>query len=132
MSIMVIVADDDILFREGLCLLIGGEEDMEVVGRTGETEGLTTMVQWLDPDVLVLAVDMIRGDGFVAGKRVRAGSPDLPILALVSQPTLKEREEVARAGFAGYLGKICTSEDLREAIRTLSRGGDLFSDAANP
>jgi len=128
MSIKVIVADDDTLFREGICLLIGGEEDMEVVGRTGETEGLTAMVQWLDPDVLVIAVDMMRGDGLKAGMRVRAGSPDLPILAIVSEPTPRERDEVARAGFSGSLGKICTSQDLSKAIRTLSRGGGLFPD----
>lgn len=120
MSIRVAVADGDTLFREGLCLLIDRESDMEVVGRAGRTDSLPAMIRRIEPDILILGMETDTGGGEPIGRRLERAFPSLPVLALRRHSSRGSSGMKVKRGFATCLNRTSTLEELRQAIRRLA------------
>ena len=123
-SVRVLVADDHAAVRAGIVLILGGVDDIEVVGEAGDGEQAVAMARELRPDVVLMDVRMPRLDGISATKEL-AGVSDVLILT-----TFDVDEYVfgaLRAGAAGFLLKNTDAESLVEAVRLVARGDGLIS-----
>jgi DNA-binding NarL/FixJ family response regulator len=124
MTLRVVLADDQDLVRAGFRVILGMEDDIEVVGEAGDGLAAVELATRLRPDVVLMDVQMPGIDGLAATRRV-TGSTKVLIL------TTFDREdylfEALRAGASGFLLKNASPEDLVEAVRIVARGDALLS-----
>jgi DNA-binding NarL/FixJ family response regulator len=140
-KIRVLIADDHALMREGIRALLGGTDDVLVVGEAANGDEAIREAARLDPDVILMDVAMPGLGGLEATLTIRKERPSAKILVLTQYV---DREYVARflkAGVAGYVLKKAASSDLVSAIRSVQRGGlvldpeiarDVLSDPGRP
>ncbi|GHO48514.1 response regulator transcription factor [Ktedonospora formicarum] len=122
--IRVLIADDHLMVRKGLSLMLEekGDEGIELVGDAADGAAAVAMVEQLQPDVVVMDIRMPGLGGIAALKRIRRAWPHIAVLLLT---TYNEDELIIQglqAGAYGYLLKDITSDTLLNAIRTAARG----------
>ena len=119
----VVVADDDVLLREGLAGLLTSN-GFEVVGRAGEPEHLLTLVREQRPDLAIVDIRMPpthTTEGLEAARAVRREFPDTAILVLSAHVEVEQATELLASGkSAGYLLKDRVS-DVDDFLATLDR-----------
>ena len=124
----VLIADDHTLFRYGLRALLGPEEDMELIGEATTGEEIITMATDLDPDVILMDLNMPGCNGIEATRQIRKRSPNVKILVL----TMFDDDSVfaaLRAGAHGYVLKGASGIETLRAIRAVADGEAIFSPA---
>ncbi len=119
--IRVLLADDHGVIRDGLGRLIGGLEDVELVGTAADGAEAVEQAERLRPDVVLMDLDMPRVDGIEATRRILAAQQTnvLVLTAFSDRPRILGALE---AGACGYLLKDAASEDVAEGIRAAARG----------
>jgi DNA-binding NarL/FixJ family response regulator len=128
-SIRVLVADDQSLFREGLRTLLEVQPGIEVVGEAGDGDEAVRRSGELHPDVVLMDLRMPVLDGIAATARLRAEQPGVRVLALTTFDDDEDVFAALRAGAVGYLLKDVTSARLVEALEALeaaSRGESVL------
>jgi DNA-binding NarL/FixJ family response regulator len=128
-SVRVVLADDHELVRAGVRRVLESSPGIEVVGEAARGDETLALLTQLEPDVLLLDLNMPGGDGFEVLRRARdtAGGTRIVVLSLHVQA-----EYVARAireGADGYLSKDLAVQDLREAIASVMAGRPWYSSA---
>ena len=129
-TIRVVIADDHPVVRTGLRLMLGTEEDMELVGEAANGTIAVRLVKELKPDVALVDLRMPEMDGLQAIEQIRAEVPQVAVLILT---TYNEDELMLRglqAGARGYLLKESSQETLLHAIRAAARGEMLMQPEA--
>lgn len=126
MSIRVLVADDQALFREALRTLLEVQPGIEVVGEAGDGDEAVRRSGELHPDVVLMDLRMPVLDGIAATARLRAEQPDVRVLALTTFDDDEDVFAALRAGAVGYLLKDVTSVKLVEALDAASRGESVL------
>jgi DNA-binding NarL/FixJ family response regulator len=129
MSIRVLIVDDDPLLRAGLKLMLGGAEDIRVVGEAGDGSGVQALIDRLAPDVVLMDIRMPGTDGLTASEAVRrrSGAPEVVILT-----TFDADEHVLRAlraGAAGFILKDTPPAEIVESVRRVAAGQPVLSPA---
>ena len=123
----ILVADDHVLFREGLAALIHSDPELALVGETGSGEGAVALAAQLQPDVVLMDIRMPGISGIEAARLVTRASPHIGVLIL----TMFEDDHLVfasmRAGARGYLLKDAGREDVLRAIRAVGKGEAIFS-----
>ena len=122
MTIRILLADDQALFREGLHTLLSVHADLEVVGEAANGDEAARMAADLRPDVILMDVQMPVLDGVAATRRLHATLPDCRVIMLTTFDDDEYVFEGLRAGAVGYLLKDAPSARLVEAIRAAARG----------
>lgn len=121
--IRVLVADDHVVMREGICLLLEAEPDIKVVGQANDGQEALEKAQKLIPDVVLMDITMPGMSGLEATRQLRAALPETQILAL----TMHEGDEfffrMLQAGASGYVLKGASPDELLSAIRAVYRRG---------
>jgi len=121
--IRVLVADDHVVMREGICLLLEAEPDIEVVGQASDGLEAYEKARELKPDVVLMDITMPRMSGLAATRQLRATLPETQVLVL----TMHEGDEfffrVLQAGASGYVLKGASSDELLSGIRAVYQGG---------
>jgi DNA-binding NarL/FixJ family response regulator len=120
--IRVVLADDQTLVREGLCLMLGMAEGIEVVAVAEDGEQAVAAVLAHSPDVALLDLRMPRVDGVEATRRITAQAPDVQIVVLTTYADDSSVMSALRAGARGYLTKDARSEEIQAAIRDAAGG----------
>jgi DNA-binding NarL/FixJ family response regulator len=124
----VVVADDQPLVRAGFRLILEAEEDFAVVGEAGDGEEALATTQRLQPDVVLMDVQMPKLDGLEATRRI-ANDPAIRTRVLIL--TTFERDdyifEALRAGASGFMLKNASPEDLVRAVRVVAGGEALLA-----
>jgi DNA-binding NarL/FixJ family response regulator len=120
--IRVVLADDQTLVREGLCLMLGLAEGIEVVGVAEDGEQAVAAVLASSPDVALLDLRMPRVDGVEATRRITAQAPDVQVVVLTTYADDSSVMSALRAGARGYLTKDASSEEIQHAIRDAACG----------
>jgi NarL family two-component system response regulator YdfI len=127
-SIRVIIADDHLMVRKGIRLMIEeeGGEDIELVGDAADGASAVAMVEELQPDVVLLDIRMPGIDGIAALKRIRTMWPHIAVLLLTTYDEDELLLQGLQAGASGYFLKDTSVETLLNAIRTAARGEILI------
>ncbi len=125
----VLIADDHPLFRKGMTVLLGAVEGIEVVGVATTGEEAVARAVDLQPDLVLMDLQMPGGGGIAATREIRHACPAVRILVV----TLFEDDEsvflALRAGAHGYVLKEADEEEMLRAIRATARGEAIFSPA---
>ncbi|AXO38314.1 response regulator [Micromonospora chalcea] len=125
--VRVLLADDQPLLRTGFRMVLGAEDDLDVVGEAGDGAEAVELARRLLPDVVLMDIRMPRMDGVAATRAIV--SARLPVRVLVLT-TFEHDEHVVgslRAGASGFLTKDVPAEDLVAAIRTVAAGDAVMS-----
>ena len=125
--IRVLIADDQALFRRGLYVVLGTEENIEVVAEAEDGEQAITKAEEMAPDVVLMDVRMPRVNGIEAASRIRETLPSTKILMLTVSDEEDDLYEAIKAGANGYLLKEISVEEVASAIRAVVQGQSLIS-----
>lgn len=126
--IRILIADDHPVFRFGLRALLEAEDDTHVVGEATTGAEAVALAAELEPDVVLMDVNMPELNGLEATKQIGATHPGIGILIL----TMFDDDSVLaalRAGARGYLLKGAEGEETLRAIRAVANGQAIFSPA---
>jgi DNA-binding NarL/FixJ family response regulator len=127
--IRVLIADDHLLFRQGVNVLLMAAKDIQIVGEARDGREAVELAQQLQPDVILMDLEMPRLDGLGAtAELTRMGFP-AKILFLSMRTDEKDVRAAAQRGAQGYLTKTCSRDELNAAIRTVYSGGQATSPA---
>ncbi len=123
------VLDDHQLVRDGLTHVREGCPDLEVVGEAGSLAEAVKRVQFDEPGVVIMDVDLPDRTGVEACRRIRQNAPQVRVLMLTAYADTAALAAAREAGAAGFLLKRIRNLELVEAIRRVGRGGEYFDDA---
>ena len=121
----IVLADDHVVVRHGLRLVLEGEEDLQVVAEAGDVADAMRYVRAHRPAVLVLDLNMPGEPSLPAIPRFLEGSPGTAIVVLTMQEDPAFAREALRAGALGYVLKEAADEELVTAVR-LAAAGDTY------
>jgi DNA-binding NarL/FixJ family response regulator len=124
--IRILVADDHPVVRDGLVTILATQADFAVVGEAADGEELVRKAQELEPDVILLDLEMPRLDGVEALHRMRAADPHLRAIAFTAFDTDERIVEAVQAGVQGYLLKGAPRHEIFDAVRVVYGGGSLL------
>ncbi|MCR5176537.1 MAG: response regulator transcription factor [Anaerovibrio sp.] len=124
MAIRVMIADDHVLLRQGIKRVLNFEEDIEVVGETGDGQETMARTLVLQPDVLLLDINMPGGiSGLDVAKQLQTVKCDTKIIALTIHDNDNYVIEMLKNGASGYLLKDVEPDMLIKAIHIVNNGG---------
>jgi DNA-binding NarL/FixJ family response regulator len=127
MTIRVLVADDQSMVRAGFRMLLGGEEDIEVVAEASNGLEAVDKAARFDPTVVLMDIRMPELDGLEATRRILAAGGAARVLILTTFDLDEYVYEALRAGASGFVLKDEPPEQLIAAIRTVAAGDALLS-----
>jgi two-component system response regulator NreC len=123
--IRVLIADDHAILRAGLKLVINAQPDIEVVGEAADGPETLSRVQDLDPDLVVLELDMPGAPGSAIIEQLVRLDPSRRILVLTGLDDPVFEASARQAGASGYIVKRAGELDLLTAIRNVHHGGSF-------
>ena len=129
-KLRLILADDHPVLREGLSLILGTLPDMAVVAQASTGEEAFELFLKLEPDVLILDLQMPGEGGVSTVKRLLKKRPGAKILILTTYDTDEDIYRTMLAGAIGYVLKDTPSDELIVAIRTIASGQRYMSRTA--
>jgi len=125
----ILLADDQLIVRQGIRSLLEREADFEVVGEADNTLEAISLARELKPDVVVIQARRPNLGGVECIRRLKAEHPQTAVLILTMYDEEEYIAELLRAGAAGYLLKTIRIEELVRAIRSV-HAGDFVCDTA--
>jgi two-component system, NarL family, response regulator NreC len=125
----VLLADDHVLIRAGLRMVVDAQPDLTVVGEAGDGREAIAMAESLKPDVVVMDIGMPTLNGIEAAHQVREKLPDTQIVMLSMHSDEGYVLRALKAGAKAYLLKDSAETDLARAIRAAADGKSFFSPA---
>ncbi|MGC2374404.1 MAG: response regulator transcription factor [Solirubrobacteraceae bacterium] len=120
--IRVLVADDQRTVRDGLTMLVGLIDGVEVVAAACDGVEAVELAQSERPDVVLMDLRMPRMEGAEATRHIRAELPDTQVLVLTTYADDESLFPALQAGARGYLTKDASAEEIEQAIRALAAG----------
>ena len=124
--IRILVTDDHAVLRAGLTALLNTEPDLVVVGEAADGSECLRVAQMLQPDVILLDINMPGINGLDALPLLRQVAPQSRVLVLTMHDDITYLRQVLRSGGAGYVLKQAADNELLSAIRTVHNGGTFL------
>jgi two-component system, NarL family, response regulator NreC len=118
----ILLVDDHAVLRSGLRLLIDNQADLQVVGEAGTAAEALGKVRALQPDIIILDLNMPGMDGLTAIPLLQQESPQSRILILTMHDDVNYLQGALRTGASGYILKKAVDTELLMAIQTVMRG----------
>ena len=125
--ISVLLADDQVLVRDGFRSLIEREPDLQVVAEASDGAQAITLAREHRPDVVLMDIRMPRVDGLTATRQVLAAPQPPRVLVLTTFDRNEWVYQALRAGASGFLLKDVRASQLTDAIRTVAAGESLLA-----
>lgn len=125
--VKVLVVDDESLIRNILKDYLSSDESLEVVGEASNGNLAISQARALQPDVILMDMQMPLMDGVEATQYIHHSFPNIRILGLSTFATDRYVVELLRAGASGYLVKDSRPEEITSAIHTVHDGGSVLS-----
>ena len=127
--IRVLLADDHPVYREGLAALLASVDGLEVVGTAEDGLAAVALATELQPDVVVMDVQMPGLDGIEATRRLTAASPHIGVVVLTMAEEDATLFSAMQAGARGYLLKGANQAEITRAVTAVARGEAIFGPA---
>lgn len=125
-SIRVLIADDHIITRQGIRRLLEDEGIFTIVGEASDGEEAIQMTRTMNPDIVIMDINMPRVNGIQATIQIKKYCPAIPILILSAYDDDEYIFELAGAGVAGYLLKTASGDELIRAIKAAINGESVL------
>jgi DNA-binding NarL/FixJ family response regulator len=126
-KIKIIIVDDHQLFRNGLKILLNSFPEFEVIGEASNGIEFIDVVKLDFPDIVLMDINMPEIDGIEATRRGLKLNPDLKIIALSMYGEEDYYYKMVDSGAKGFLLKDSDINEVKEAILTVNKGGNFFS-----
>ncbi len=124
--IRILIADDHPVVQDGLVAVLSTQNDFEIVGLAVTGVEVLRMVESLHPDIVLLDLEMPEMDGLEVLQHLRVDHPQVKAIVFTAFDTDERIVGAVKAGAKGYLLKGAPSQELFEAVRTVSAGGSLL------
>jgi DNA-binding NarL/FixJ family response regulator len=124
--VRTLIADDHPIFRGGLRTLLAADDLVEVVGEATNGSEAVAMAEELQPDVVVMDIQMPELNGIEATRQIVSRSPHIGVLVLTMFEDDDSVFAAMRAGARGYLLKGAGANDIARAIRAVGSGEAIF------
>ncbi len=125
----ILIVDDHPLFRHGLATLVRSESDFELVGEATSGEEAIALAATLQPDVVLMDIQMPGMNGIEATRQIIHTSPHIRILVITMFEDDASVFTAMRAGARGYVLKDAQKADVLRAIRAVGQNEAIFSPA---
>ena len=125
--IRVVIADDHVLYRRGLQMVVSQDDDIEIVGEAGDGKEAVDRTVELLPDVVLMDVRMPHTSGIEACQRIKSQVPSTKIIMLTMSDEESDLYEAVKAGANGYLLKDVPGEEIADGVRAVHNGDSLIS-----
>lgn len=126
-AITIVLIDDHTLFRSGIKALLARQHDFEVIGEAADGLSGVKLVEQLQPDVVLLDLDMPVMHGRDALAQILSSRPEQTVLMLTVSEDSEDLTECMRLGARGFLLKNIHAEFLVDAIKKAAAGDNVFS-----
>ena len=124
--IRILIADDHPVVRDGLVAILSTQPDFEVVGEAGDGLETIRQVKALQPDVLLLDLEMPQLDGVETLQQLQAEGLTIRVIVFTAFDTDERILTAVQAGAQGYLLKGAPRQELFNAVRIVHAGGSLL------
>mgnify|MGYP001791604665 CR=1 FL=1 len=129
--ISVLIVDDHPLFAEGLKSMFRPEDDIEVVAITQNGHEAPHLIKTLNPDVILMDIDMPIIDGISTMELLHAQKIDTPILMLTMHQSIRYVKNALNKGAQGYILKDASKPELVKAVTQTSKRESYFHPKVN-
>jgi DNA-binding NarL/FixJ family response regulator len=123
------IADDHLLFREGVKALLATAEDIAIVDKASNGADAVEKCQALQPDIVLMDINMPDLNGIQATQQILASHPHIGIIMVTMQKDDASVFAAMRAGARGYLLKGASPTEILSVIRAVAEGQALFGPA---
>ncbi|MFC8502970.1 response regulator [Pedococcus sp. NPDC057267] len=125
--IRVVIADDHVLYRRGLQMVVSQDDDIEIVGEASDGKEAVDRTVELLPDVVLMDVRMPHTSGIEACQKIKSQVPSTKIIMLTMSDEESDLYEAVKAGANGYLLKDVPGEEIADGVRAVHNGDSLIS-----
>ena len=125
-TIRVLIADDHGVFRWGLRTLLGSEPDIEVVGEAATGREVLERAAELQPDIILMDIQMPQINGIDATRRILEANPDVGVVVLTMFEDDESVFSAMRAGARGYVLKGAPPSEILKVLRAVGDGEAHF------
>jgi DNA-binding NarL/FixJ family response regulator len=129
MTLDILLADDHVIFRQGLAALMREQPGWRIVGEAGTGSEAVELALKLTPDVVILDVEMPEMDGIEAARRISAALPATRIVALSMYDNVHYRQRMQSAAAIAYVRK---SQPIDELVAAISASVRYRTDQSQP
>ena len=126
-AIRILIVDDQQLIRSGLAMVLGASEGMLVVGEASDGIEAVALAASLEPDVVLMDVQMPRMDGIAATREITGMSPDRRVIILTTFDVDAYAFGGLEAGASGFLLKDSSTADILAAVRAVAAGDAVLA-----
>lgn len=126
-QIRVIIADDHIILRQGLRMLLEQDKELEIIGEANNGREVLSKLAESGADVVLMDINMPEMDGFETTEAVGRQFPEVKVIALSMHNNLPFVQKMLASGASGYLLKTTSKEELCAAIKLVAGGGRYIS-----
>ncbi|MFC7867399.1 DNA-binding response regulator [Streptomyces sp. S816] len=127
MTIRVLIADDQMMVREGFSVLLNAMPDIEVVGEAVNGREAVQRVRQLVPDVVLMDIRMPELNGIEATREIVAADAAAKVLVLTTFDLDEYVYQALRAGASGFLLKDASARQLADGVRVVAAGEALLA-----
>src|SRR6185503_16247886 len=128
-NLSVLIVDDHPLFRKGMRALVESLPETEVAGEATTGEEAIALAATLEPDIIVMDLQMPGGSGLVATRTILDARPHIRILIVTLSDDIESVFTALRAGARGYVLKDAGEDAMARAIQAVGRGEAIFGPA---
>lgn len=121
------VVDDHDLFREGIRLVLGQVEGIEMIYDTSDGKRFISLLEDLPLDMVLMDIEMPEQNGIQTTIEALRIKPELEVIALTMFSDIGHYHKMIQAGARGFLLKKANKQELAEAIQTVHEGGNYIS-----
>ncbi len=126
-TLRVLIADDHQLFRDGVRALLLAAPDIEVAGEAATGREAITLAGQLQPDIILMDLQMPDMDGIQATRQILAAHPAINVLMVTMFEDDQSVFAAMRAGALGYVLKGAKHDEMLRSIRAVGSGEAIFS-----
>lgn len=125
--IRILLVDDHPIVRRGLRMCLGQAPGIQIVGEAGDGREALNKTRLLQPDVLLMDIDMPHMNGLTVTDLLRKEMPEVKVLILSMFSNTQSVMRILQSGARGFILKESPTEELQQAIEAVFNGGTYFS-----